>query len=184
MNPQTKRIKNAEEKIRSMQRMEADAGRLIVSGKNVMVPAPYDRSPIRIELQALGTMDDDIRLSIGGVDIFNPKAILTSYDGFRSASVTRAEALSKGAKWEYDAIVKVDVFDGWGNRYRTAPWIVSLFFADNTVTKKKGGKLGVGVSSGQRPVPAGDYYLTGPHFEDYYPNGQFRLSQFRLSQFK
>lgn len=191
------RLIKAQKDVDEIIRMQSPYASVLRSSGNVVIPTEEQRvnvelSPEKLILQSTGPQDDDVRLKIGGVDIFNPKQCIIWYKGelnvgpdfntnfqntgFRVCSVTRNEAIKAGAKWELGATVEVDTFDGWGGRFRTAPWIVTIILNGGSISKKTGGSTSVGLSPQQRPQPTGDYYRTGPHFESYRPNGSFTLN--------
>ena len=208
------RLRTARNDADGMNRLQAAQGHVIVAGANVVVPNKEERKqvsktpadvfkatktgseddiPIGLLLVSEGTQDDDIRLTIDGVPIFDTQLIVSGYigsrtvgnrnnpdfltTGFRKAAVTRDQAIAAGANWALGATVKVDVFDGWGPGIRTAPWNVTIDFRSGRFTQKTGGTTFVGTSRSFTPDPVpSDYYDTGPHFFDYHENGSFELN--------
>jgi len=147
MLSQKDRLRQAQKDMDALLRMQSPNASVLISSGNVVLPNRSERtnielSPEKIIVKSLGPQDDDMRLRIGGVDIFNPQRNVSWYIGsddvsprgnrnwqhvgFRKAIVTRSEAIAAGAKWELGATVSVDTFDGWGRNYRTAPWIATV----------------------------------------------------------
>ena len=208
------RLRIAKNNVDGMNRLQAAQGHVIVAGANVVIPNKEERKqvaeapadvfqateandeediPIGLLLVSEGPQDDDIRLTIDGVPIFDTQLIVSGYigsltvgnrnnpdfltTGFRKAAVTRDQAIAAGANWALGATVKVDVFDGWGPGVRTAPWNVIIDFRSGRFTQKTGGTSSSGTSRSFTPDPVpSDYYDTGPHFFDYHENGSFELN--------
>ena len=99
----------------ALRRMESPYSRVLMSSGNVVLPNKEERtnielSPEKIIVTALGPFDDDMRLRIGEVDIFNPQRAADWYrgsvdlppggnpnwrtSGFRIGIVTRSEAIA------------------------------------------------------------------------------------------
>lgn len=157
----------------------------------------YDASvfwikPVSLVWQALAHVDDDVRLSIDGVPIANkrenvgwyngattvfppgPTNSLFTVTGFRRIDIDAAAATALGGLWRYGATIQVDTYDGWGPNWRGAPWQATITFSDGSTAVKTGGSLAGGASVAPNsgfPI----YFLTGPHFDTYYPNGSFAL---------
>ena len=205
------RLRIAKNNVDGMNRLQAAQGHVIVAGANVVIPNKEERKqvaeapadvfqateandeediPIGLLLVSEGPQDDDIRLTIDDVPIFDTQLIISGYigsltvgnrnnpdfltTGFRKAAVTRDQAIAAGANWALGATVKVDVFDGWGPGVRTATWKVMIDFKSGRFTQKTGGTSSSGTSRSFTPDPVpSDYYLTGPHFFDYHENGSF-----------
>ncbi len=197
MLSQKERLRQVEKDMDALRKMQSPYASVLKSSGNVVIPNKEERtnielSPEKIIVQSLGPQDDDMRLQIGGVDIFNPKQCVLWYNGdlnvgpdynpnfrntgFRLCIVTRAEAIKAGANWELGATVDVDTFDGWGGSYRTASWFATVILNGGATSRHQGGVTFTGDSIEPRPQPTGDYYRTGPHFESYYPNGSFTLN--------
>jgi len=192
------RLTKLQKDMDALSRMRSPNASVLRSSGNVVIPNEEERtdielSPEKIIVTSLGVQDDDIRLQIGGVDIFNPQRNVSWYigsndvkprsnrnwrhRGFRKAIVTRSEAFTAGAKWELGATISVDTFDGWGGNYKTSPWVATVILNGGKVTFHKGGVTfsGSSKSPSPRPFPS-NYFSTGPHFADYYPNGSFTMN--------
>jgi len=198
MLSQKERLRQAEKDMDALRRMQSPNASVLRSSGNVVLPNSGERtnielSPEKVIVASLGPQDDDMRLQIGGVDIFNPQRNVSWYIGaddvsprgnrnwpnvgFRKAIVTRGEAIAAGAKWELGATVSIDTFDGWGRNYRTAPWIATVILNSGKTTRHEGGVTFTGDSKSSSPSPfPSNYFSTGPHFADYYPNGSFTLN--------
>jgi len=197
MLSQEDRLRRAKMDMDALRRMESPYARVLVSSGNVVLPNKQERtnielSPEKIIVTALGPFDDDMRLRIGEVDIFNPQRNVSWYrgfqdlppqgnpnwqtSGFRIGIVTRSEAIAAGADWTLGATVSVDTFDGWGDNYRTSPWTATVILNGGSTSRYSGGSSSTGSSEYQRPRPSPpNYYQTGPHFISYIPNGSFKL---------
>jgi hypothetical protein len=184
----------------AINRMQSSNASVLKSRGNVVLPNKSERTdveltPEKIIVSALGPFDDDMRLSIGGVDIFNPQRNVSWYNGsvdlppqgnrgwrtagFRVGVVTRSQAIAAGADWDLGATVNVDTFDGWGNGYMTSPWTATVVLSGGRPSIHSGGVSFSGQSSTANrytPPPPAGYFQTGPHFADYYPNGSFTLN--------
>ena len=192
------RLRQAQKDMDALLRMQSPNASVLISSGNVVLPNRSERtnielSPEKIIVKSLGPQDDDMRLRIGGVDIFNPQRNVSWYIGsddvsprgnrnwqhvgFRKAIVTRSEAIAAGAKWELGAKISVDTFDGWGRNYRTAPWIATVISNGGETTRHTGGVTFTGDSKSPSPRPfPSNYFSTGPHFANYYSNGSFTLN--------
>ena len=196
MLSQEDRLRRAKMDMDALRRMESPYSRVLMSSGNVVLPNKEERtnielSPEKIIVTALRPFDDDMRLRIGEVDIFNPQRAADWYrgsvdlppggnpnwrtSGFRIGIVTRSEAIAAGADWTLGATVSVDTFDGWSYEYRTSPWTAKVIWNSKKITRHSGGSSSTGSSEGPPPSPP-DYYRTGPHFISYIPNGSFTLN--------
>jgi len=200
MLSQEDRLRRAKMDMDALRRMESPYARVLMSSGNVVFPNKEERtnielSPEKIIVTALGPFDDDMRLRIGEVDIFNPQRGADRYrgsvdlppggnpdwrtSGFRIGIVTRSEAIAAGADWAIGATVNVDIFDGWAVEYRTSPWTATVIWNGGRTTRHSGGSSSTGSSEGPPPPPqpyTPNYYRTGPHFISYIPNGSFTLN--------
>ena len=200
------RLRQAQKDMDAINRMQSPNASVLKSRGNVVLPNKSERTesipekiveltPERIIVFAMGPFDDDMRLSIGGVDIFNPQRNVSWYNGsedlppqgnrdwrttgFRIGVVTRSEAIAAGADWTVGATVNVDTFDGWGNGYQLSPWTATVVINGKRDSTHAGGVSFSGQSSTANqytPPPPAGYFQTGPHFADYYPNGSFTLN--------
>lgn len=199
MLSQKERLRQAEKDMDAIRRMQSPNASILRSNGNVVIPTEKQRnnvelSPEKIIVRSLGPQDDDLRLRINEVDIFNPKRNVSWYrgsvdlppqgnrdwrtSGFRIGVVTKAEAIKAGAKWTLGATVNVDTFDGWGNGYQTSPWVATVILNGGKTRRYKGGVSFSGstkLKNRYTPPPPARYFQTGPHFENYYPNGSFIL---------
>ena len=194
------RLRQAQKNMDALNRIQSPNASVLSSRGNVVIPNKAERTDVqltaeKIIVSALGPFDDDMRLSIGGVDIFNPQRNVSWYrgsvdlppqgnrdwqtTGFRVGIVTRSQAIDAGADWALGATVNVDTFDGWGNGYMTSPWIATVVLNGGETSRHFGGVSFSGESSifnQYTPPPPKGYFQTGPHFENYYPNGSFTLN--------
>ena len=200
MLSQKDRLRQAQKDMDALLRMQSPNASVLISSGNVVLPNKSERtnielSPEKIIVKSLGPQDDDMRLRIGEVDIFNPKRNVSWYRGsvdlppqgnpswqtfgFRVGIVTRSEAIAAGANWTLGSTVNVDTFDGWGNGYRTSPWIATVILNGGKTTRHKGGVNFSGssqIKNQYTPPPPQGYFQTGPHFANYYSNGSFTLN--------
>ena len=186
LNPED-RLRLAKRDMDALRRMESPNARVLMSSGNVVLPNRQERtnielSPEKIIIKMLAKTDDDIRIRIGSVDIFNPKRGADNPfqrdTVFRSATITRSEAIAAGADWRLGATVNVDTFDGWPNFYSTSTWVATVILNGGTTSRHKGGVTlsnARSASQAPTPVPPG-YYGKTPRINDYYPNGSFTLS--------
>ena len=144
---------------------------------------------ILIEMQT--KVDDDLRVKIDGVTFSDTQWNAGWYAGetfvtsdvppvvnpdvpehFRVVRLNGpdVEALSGGET------VEIDAFDGWGSNWYTGLWKATVTFSSGAVQIEYGGTEANGTSS-TPATGASDYYSTGPHFEDYYPNGSFVIEE-------
>jgi hypothetical protein len=185
LNPED-RLRLAKRDMDALRRMESPNARVLMSGGNVVLPNENERtdinlSPEKFIIKMLGPTDDDIRLRIGNTVLFDPKRgadkPFQRDKVFRSATITRSEAIAAGADWKLGATVNVDTFDAFPNYYASAPWFVTIILNGGSTSRKTGGSTVNGKSLTQisLPAPAG-YYSGGPKLNDYHPNGSFTLS--------
>tara|TARA_R110000782_G_scaffold26731_1_gene68269 strand:+ start:14 stop:616 length:603 start_codon:yes stop_codon:yes gene_type:complete len=200
MLSQKERLRQAKKDMDALRRMQSPNASVLMSSGNVVLPNESERtnielSPEKIIVKSLGPQDDDMRLQISGVDIFNPQRNVSWYrdsvdlppqgnrdwqtTGFRVGIVTRSQAIAAGADWALGATVNVDTFDGWANGYRTSPWIATVILNGGNTTRHSGGVNFSGSSKIKNqftPPPPAGYFQTGPHFANYYSNGSFTLN--------
>lgn len=185
LNPED-RLRLAKRDMDALRRMESPNASVLMSSGNVVLPNRQERtnielSPEKIIIKMLGVTDDDIRIRIGDTVLFDPRRGANKPfprdQVFRSAIITRSEAIAAGADWRLGATVNVDTFDAFPNYYASAPWAVTIILNGGSTSRKTGGSTVNGKSSIQisQPAPAG-YYSGGPKLNDYYPNGSFTLS--------
>lgn len=131
--------------------------------------------PMQITITTTGLIDDDLRITIGDVEVSNLKR-----NGWmvRSITITKTTAEAMGATFAYNQTVHVDVFDGWASNYRITPWIATILWADGTETVKTGGITAAGTTVGHTmPSPIGNYYNEPATFETYYDDCSFTLTK-------
>ena len=96
------RLRIAKNNVDGMNRLQAAQGHVIVAGANVVIPNKEERKqvaeapadvfqateanseediPIGLLLVSEGPQDDDIRLTIDGVPIFDTQLIVSGYEG-------------------------------------------------------------------------------------------------------
>ena len=179
------RIKEAEKRINELKRTESSNGYVAITNKNVVLPdAVKEPSPktrvLKIRIVSFAAQDDDLMISIGGEKIFDTQLAANRYygeieqfnplwrtEGFRIATITKDEAIAKGAEWLLGSEVKVNTANVIGPNYRTGKWIASLYLDSGVIVKKSGGttKIASGKGTpGQRNSPP-----------IYYSNGSFKL---------
>ena len=98
---------------------------------------------------------------------FKKRNPLWKTEGFRIATITKDEAIAKGAKWLLGSEIKVNTANIIGNNYRTGKWIAYLYLDSRVIVKRFGGttKIAKGAGTpGQRNSPP-----------IYYSNGSFKL---------
>jgi hypothetical protein len=154
--------------------------------------APLDHvgsyAPVELLIESLGPQDDDLRIKIDGVTVSDTRLNVAWYQGetIRGAFNQHGGWATSGFRtirirnediafaMDVGSLVTVDVFDGWGDGWRTSPWTATVRWPDERTTSASGGSI----RSGTSPVPstgAGNYFTTGPHFEHYIENGGFTV---------
>jgi hypothetical protein len=180
------RIEGAEKRLQDLKRTESFENHVVISNKNVVLPDAIKKDVrtqsrvLKIRVVSLAPQDDDLMLSIGGVKVFDTRLRANAYygekeqnnplwqtEGFRIATVTRSEALQKGATWLEGDTVSVNTANTFGNIWRTGKWIASLSLDNGVTINVSGGKTESGEGSGTPGV------ANLPPF--YYPNGSFKL---------
>jgi len=181
-----RRIEDAEKRLQEFKRTQSFEGYVAITGQNVVLPdavkEDLDTSSrvLSIKVVSLATQDDDLMLSIGGVKVFDTRLRANDYygekiqnnplwqtEGFRIATVTRDEAIEKGATWNAGDTVSVNTANTFGNKWRTARWIAYLSLDSGVTVNKSGGQTKSGEGAGTPGV------ANSPPF--YYPNGIFKL---------
>lgn len=143
-----------------------------------------DKEPLEIHIYSLGPQDDDLRVSVDGIPVFDGRCNVSWYygetsergnanfnlhwetDGFRIVRLTRRMTHVMGCRVLPGTLISVDVFDGWGGTWRTSPWIAHIYWANGAITEISGGWVSSGESVGTPPVTT-DYfpgYLDGNTF--------------------
>ena len=120
-------------------------------------------------------------ISIGGVKIFDTRLRANAYygekvqsnplwqtEGFRIATITKDEAIAKGAEWLLGSEVKVNTANIIGTNYRTGRWIAYLSLDSGVTISISGGTTEIGSGAG---TPGG---INNPPI--YYSNGNFKLT--------
>jgi hypothetical protein len=110
--------------------------------------------------------DDDIRVRVDGRTVYDPRRNVGWYP---SANVT----LDQNTAGIVDgSLVEIDTFDGWSSGWQSKPWTATVTWSDGHQRVFGGGSLLSGPSPIIQPrSPA--YFLFGPHFLFYIPNGSF-----------
>ena len=182
-----RRIEDAEKRLQEFKRTQSFEGHVVVSNKNVVLPDAVIKDlgkqsrVLKIRVVSLAPQDDDLMLSIGGVKVFDTRLRANAYyeekeqnnplwqtEGFRIATVTRSEALQKGATWLEGDTVSVNTANTFGNKWRTGKWIALLSLDSGVTVNVSGGKTVSGEGAGTPGV------ANSPPF--YYPNGSFKLT--------
>jgi hypothetical protein len=180
-----KRIEDAEKRLQEFKRTESFDGYVAITKQNVVLPDAVEEQlkesrVLKVRIVSLSAQDDDLMISIGGVKIFDTQLPANQYygekeqfnplwqtEGFRIATITRDEAIEKGAEWKLGSEVKVNTANIIGPNYRTGKWIASLSLDSGVTVRESGGttKIASGKGTpGQRNSPP-----------IYYSNGSFNL---------
>lgn len=85
------------------------------------------------------------------------------------------KVLIAGSGVDYGDTINVDLFDGWGNGYRSGTWRATINWSDGSTTIKSGGAIVFGVSVS--PASGVGYNNYPPYFVSYYANGSFTLTK-------
>ena len=141
---------------------------------------PFTAPAIRIQIVFTDPVDDDVRLTVGGIVVEDQQRNVGWYGGtgwLTTPYPTLDYTVGKNGDW-----VQIDCFDGWGwgTSYRTSPWAAYVYV---------GGVLSQTVvnstpvfSGGSRPAPVPlpsdmtAYYAAGPWFFDYHSMGGFTIT--------
>jgi len=179
------RIKEAEKRINELKRTESSNGYVAITNKNVVLPDAVKETSsksrvLKIRIVSLSAQDDDLMISINGVKIFDTQLAADQYygeiqkrnplwktEGFRIATITKDEAIAKGAKWLLGSEIKVNTANIIGNNYRTGKWIAYLYLDSRVIVKRFGGTTKIAKGAG---TPA---ERNSPPI--YYSNGSFKL---------
>jgi hypothetical protein len=181
-----RRIEDAEKRLQEFKRTQSFEGHVVVSNKNVVLPDAVKKDldtssrVLSIKVVSLAAQDDDLMLSIGGVKVFDTRLLANAYygekiqanplwrtEGFRIATVTRDEAIKKGATWNSGDTVSVNTANTFGSQWQTARWIAHLSLDSGVTVNKSGGQTKPGEGPGTTGV------ANSPPF--YFPNGSFKL---------
>jgi len=181
-----RRIEDAENRLQEFKRTESFKGYVAITKQNVVLPDAVKEDigtqsrVLQIKIVSLSAQDDDLMVSIGGVKIFDTRLPADKYygeklqnnplwqtEGFRIATVTRDEAIKKGATWLKGDTVSVNTANVKGPNWRTGKWIAQLSLDSGVIDHIPGGKK----EKDKGPGTPGE--INSPPF--YYPNGNFKL---------
>ena len=182
-----RRIEDAEKRLQEFKRTQSFEGYVAITDKNVVLPDAVKEDldtgsrVLKIKVVSLATQDDDLMLSIGGVKVFDTRLLANAYygekvqynplwetEGFRIATVTRDEAIERGATWNVGDTVSVNTANTFGNKWQTARWIAYLSLDNGVTVNRSGGQTRSGEGAGTPGV------ANSP--PSYYPNGSFKLT--------
>jgi hypothetical protein len=181
-----KRIEDAEKRLQEFKRTESFKGYVAITKQNVVLPDAVNDDlgtpsrVLQIKIVSLSAQDDDLMISIGGVKIFDTRLRANAYygekvqynplwqtEGFRIATVTRNEAINKGATWEVGSNVLINTANVNGPNWRTGRWIAYLSLDSGVTISISGGTTEIGSGAGTPGV------INNPPI--YYSNGNFKL---------
>lgn len=181
-----KRIEDAEKRLQEFKRTESFKGYVGITKQNVVLPDAVKEDiktqsrVFEIKIVSLSAQDDDLMISIGGVKIFDTRLLANAYygekvqanplwqtEGFRIATITRGEAINKGAVWEVGSNVLINTANVNGPNWRTGRWIAYLSLDSGVTISTSGGTTGTGSGAGTPGV------INNPPI--YYSNGNFKL---------
>lgn len=121
-----------------------------------------------IEVEALGPMDDDLRVKVGGVTLVDSRLNVDWYEGrkqvfdpvsggsqnsswstsgFRKVRISDSDARAAGVELVPGLLVEVDLFDGWGGSYSGSSWKLNVGWSDGSVFSEPVDVQGVAGSS-------------------------------------
>ena len=142
-----------------------------------------DNEPMETLITSLGTQDDDLRVSVDGVPVFDGRCNVAWYygetsdpgnasfnplfatEGFRVVRITRAMTHALGFRILPGAVISVDVFDGWGGTWQTSPWRADITWASGLTTSIEGGWD----SEGDSIEPLPDFSWFEINLVEYFP---------------
>jgi len=182
-----RRIEDAENRLQEFKRTESFKGYVAITKQNVVLPDAVKEDigtqsrVLQIKIVSLSAQDDDLMLSIGGVKIFDTRLLANKYygeklqnnplwqtEGFRIATVTRDEAIKKGATWLKGDTVSVNTANVNGPNWRTGRWVAYLSLDSGVTISIIGGTTEIGRGPGTPGV------INNPPI--YYSNGNFKLT--------
>lgn len=153
--------------------------------------------PVSFRIEMLGPVDDDIRIQIDGVTVFNPRRNLGWYESpivveWSDSAALIPPDLPVRPEMRIGSEVTIDALDAWGLNATTARWNAAVLYSDSTTRYHTGGFVlaFASVSSPRTNFPAdyqippgftgatptaGNGPLYGPWFETYTPLGGFTL---------
>lgn len=181
-----KRIEDAEKRIQEFKRIQSFEGYTVITKQNVVLPDAVKKDlgtqsrVLKVRIVSLSTQDDDLMVSIGGVKVFDTRLLANGYygekiqynplwqtEGFRIATITRNEAIDKGATWEVGSNVLVNTANVYGTNWMTGKWIAYLFLDSGVTVSVSGGTTKSGSGAGNAGA------INNPPI--YYSNGNFKL---------
>jgi hypothetical protein len=158
-----------------------------------------EKIPVWFEITMDGPVDDDIRVLLDGVPIFNPRRNLGWYQSpirfewWDGAQVIPPDSPKPAPPMKPGSVVSIEAFDGWATSASTSSWTAMTRYADGSVKLHRGGQKGTYRSQvvsprinwpsdylkppgypGYTPA-AGNGALYGPWFDWYVPLGEFVL---------
>jgi len=134
----------------------------VLKDDRVLVGVPTVRE---ILIRSMGVQEDDLRVRVRGVTVFDTRYNVGWYRGetFLTAAIPPIPAYDQADHWRVARVteamlavageaaagdlVEVDVFDGWGGAWRTAPWVATVTWTDGRVTTCTGGVTSTGESA-------------------------------------
>lgn len=97
-------------------------------------PSAAARTLIKLVIEMSDAVDDDVRIRIGGVTVYNPRQTSSPR---RIVSLYAADIIEVGAPITPGTLVQVDTYDGASISYGVAPWTARQVFSDGTVVDRK-----------------------------------------------
>lgn len=157
--------------------IEGDAG-----GSSPVVADAGPPSASGFTLSFAGPVDDDVRVRINGVAVYDPARNVGWYAGAGWQTVPHPDVVVSQRLREGDRIA-IDCMDGWATGYRLAAWTLRLHYPKGDIVLTGGADesyspVHPAYYSLLPPPPGGwngaNYYAqpNGPHFRDYHPMGE------------
>jgi hypothetical protein len=152
-------IIDASQLLRRIEALERRAGerRTTIVTQAPSTPGATTRTLDRLNIRMSAQVDDDIRIRIGGITVYDPKQIVAP---LRDVSLGASEIRAKGASTQTGVLVQIDTYDGQHWQYSLRPWNATAYYTDGTSRAFSGGSTLDGTSN---IVPT------------YYANGSFTL---------
>ena len=136
------------------------------------VPPVFVLPVIRVQIIFAAAVDDDVRLTVGGVVITDPRRNLGWYSSPPHPALDYT--VGKNGDW-----VQIDCFDGWGANYQTSAWTAHVYLDGVLQQTVTGGVTSGALTDGASTPPGGynsAYWAAPPILFNYYSMGGFTIN--------
>lgn len=129
----------------------------VLTWDTIDIPAPVAPRLVTLIIEMTNSVDDDVRVRIGGITVYDPKQTSAPK---RTITLYVADLTERGVPTTSGTLVQVDTYDGQEVSYSTSTWTARQVFSDGNTYSTTGGSTN---SDSSGAIPA------------YYPNGSFTL---------